>query len=192
MPMWFIGWGKTTRTLQPCGGSEQIQPNKRFTLLGAQFIRISLMSRATWRNICLAAAAPPGLPSPLHHSRSFLNKWKTFSFLFQFQVGSVSLWQKNLCFFFFFSEYNTWSDWSCSRTMALCTTALCTTKEEETTFYWEDASVFIHRVATVELLFKWSPQSSDCYVTIVATRWQVQKFDWSLTGGQFFYTMPAV
>lgn len=45
--MWFTGQGKTSRTLQLCGGSEQKQQNKRFTLLGAQFVRISLTSRTT-------------------------------------------------------------------------------------------------------------------------------------------------
>lgn len=124
MPMWLLGQRKTTRTLQLCGGSERKQQNKRFTLLGAQFVRISLTSRTTWQNTCLLSSSLLPLPFSPPLQTLLSNGWLSFSsffrflfFFFSIQVGSVYHFVWKICFS---CEYNKCSDWSCSMKTAVC------------------------------------------------------------------------
>lgn len=120
MPTWFIGPGKTTRILQLRGGSEQKQQNKRFTLLGAQFGRISLTSRTTWQNICVLSSF---LSSPLPSSFAALDLFSIMedlvSFFSSFFLNSrweVYRFAWKICFS---CDYNKCSDWRCSMKTAV-------------------------------------------------------------------------
>lgn len=98
-------------------GDQRKAANKRFTLLGAQFVRISLISRATWQSISLVPHIPSS-PLPLSHSRSFCNNGRLSFCLFLIPGGKcIVLHEKKICFSW---AYNKWSDWSCCMKMAMC------------------------------------------------------------------------
>lgn len=181
MPTWFIGPGKTTRILQLRGGSEQKQQNKRFTLLGAQFGRISLTSRTTWQNICLLSSF---LSFPRPSSFATLDLFSImedlvsfFSSFFKIPGGKCIVLREKSVF-------------PVTITNVLIDVALwkrpCLMKEEGTTAPWvERFPIYLQRSHSETPGFKWRPKRYHCLITAVATRWQVQKSGGSLTGGQF-------
>lgn len=149
-------------------GIREKQQNKRFTLLGAQFVRISLTNRATWQNICWLSSFLFS-PFPFPSTTADLSIMEDFLFVLlsspsplQFQVESVSFCMKKICFS---CKYNKWSDWSSSIKMAMCLM-----KEEE--LYWWNTSIFICRWTAFKLQ-SWNENQN---VTIVLL------FQWPLDG----------